>query len=230
MSAMSVPGTIVHDTDGNLIFARVMVKSSCSPVDGRWTVTDNLRALVAADHVDQLVRRHAHGALAVDGSDHVAGLETGGFGRAVRDDRGDDRLAVLLAEQDADADDVLVQRVLLCLGLLGRQENGVASVAERLDHARGWRRMSGSWGSISARPTKFFWMTSSASQKRPKSIWRVGRCAGAGDACRLTGGRRGRSGTRRVPGSTQSTGRADRDAEDEDDREQQQGGDRTRWT
>ncbi len=36
---MFVPGTIVHDTAGKLILARVMSKLSVSPVDGRWTVT-----------------------------------------------------------------------------------------------------------------------------------------------------------------------------------------------
>ena len=118
-AAMSVPGTIVHDTDGNLILARVIVKSSCSPVDGRWTVNGDLRALVAADHARRAGRAPRPSVLLP----LTATITSPAFRPAVSagllgHDRDDDRLAVLLAQQHADADDVLIERVLLRLGLV----------------------------------------------------------------------------------------------------------------
>ena len=228
MSAMSVPGTIVHETDGNLILARR--DREVEPLAGRGPLDrdGHLRAFVATDLLDELVRGQPDRALPVDRDDDVARLESGRLGRTARDDRHDDRLPVLLAEQHADADDVLIERVLLGLRLLGRQKDGVARVSEGLDHAadravrerpriddqRDRRSSSGS--------------TSSASQKRPKSPGALG------DAMELAPGSPAGAGVATMARATcgsrapENSARADRDADDEHDDQQYQRGDRAR--
>ena len=97
---------------------------------------DDGRAGRAADPADDVVDRVAGGGLAVDRHDLVADDHPGLLGRAALEDADDERQAVGRGiDPDADAD-VLARQVVRVLGaLFGREERGVAGVADGLGHA-----------------------------------------------------------------------------------------------
>ena len=152
-SAVLVPGTIAQPAAGTRIWARTM--SNVEPLAGRRPVDRHAdrRALLAADEGGDLVGLHAGDGLAVDLHEFVAGEHARTLRRPIADDRHDYDRALALAEDDADADHVAAQRVLLAGNLLGSQEDRVAGVAERLDQATNRAVGERPFRSSSPRPT-----------------------------------------------------------------------------
>ncbi len=128
-----MPGTIAHDTTTSATAARTMLTSRSVPFAPLRIST--LTVVPASPRTQPATssRSWPLGRLAVDLGDLVTRLDSGLLGRAALEDLVDDRKPVV-GRVDPDADsDVRARQLVGPRGpLLGRQERGVAGVADRL--------------------------------------------------------------------------------------------------
>ena len=183
---MLVPGIIAQPAAGTRIWARIMSNVSRSPVDGRLTVTlTGVPSSPRTSAATWSVSRPATDSPSTS-RNLVAGEHARILRRAVTDDRHDDDRALTLAEDDADADHVAAQRVLLAGDFLGGQEDRVAGVAERLDQAA--NRAVGQLRLVQLAAADV--VVADGLQRLPEQV-EVGRCAGRqarpGSVARLAG-------------------------------------------